>query len=219
MTKEENEKKAVVLYNNIYLSNIQRLGISKVDPSDIRPPSMLLIQKSSDLSLFIDKNGKEPKIGQFFHTGRLQIIDTFECYIIFSAKSKYIDKIKPQEGEKDQYKAIGIMSDDLTLFGMTFRSSSLFTLSPLFTASVANKRPVFSIKVKFETKGLQNDKGSWTVPVLRIIGMEENPERLGELEKTAIIFDQKAEELVKADLEDINLKEMDETFNKPVKVR
>jgi len=193
-TKEE-KKKELVLYNKEYLQGQQGVGMSRVDPKDIRPPEVRLIQKSSDFNSFADSHGKVPITGQFFHNGRLEIFDSFECYLIFAAKSTYIDKRKPEEGEKEQYRVIGAMADDSTLFGMVFRSSSLYTLSPLFTATVAGKRPMYSIKVKFETKELQGEKGTWRIPVLRIIGFEEDSKKLRELEEMALRYDSQADKI------------------------
>jgi len=214
--KETNdkEKKELVLYNKEYLQSQQGVGMSRVDPKDIRPPEIRLIQKSSDFASFVDSNGKVPITGQFFHNGRLEIFDTFECYLIFAAKSVYIDKRKPEEGEKEQYRAIGVLADDMSLFGMVFRSSSLYTLSPLFTATVAGKRPMYSIKVKFETKELQGEKGTWRIPVLRIIGFEEEPSKLKELEEMALRYDLNADKIAEQKEEEETEESVADIFKK-----
>jgi len=210
-TKEE-KKKELVLYNKEYLQGQQGVGMSRVDPKDIRPPEVRLIQKSSDFNSFADSHGKVPITGQFFHNGRLEIFDSFECYLIFAAKSTYIDKRKPEEGEKEQYRVIGAMADDSTLFGMVFRSSSLYTLSPLFTATVAGKRPMYSIKVKFETKELQGEKGTWRIPVLRIIGFEEDSKKLRELEEMALRYDLNADKIAEQKEEEEEVEKAKELF-------
>ena len=51
------ENKLAQIYDTDYLKKVQNIGMSKVDPADIRPPSILLVQKSSDLSLFQDVTG------------------------------------------------------------------------------------------------------------------------------------------------------------------
>jgi len=189
------EETGMVKYNDQYLAGLVKIGMRKVDPKDIRPPQIKLIQKSSALGDFLDAEGKQANVGEFFHTGRLQILKTFEAYILFAAKGKYTDRLKPEAGILLQYVAIGAMADDLTFFGMTFRKSAIFTLSPLFTAVISQKRPMFAIKVKFETKELTGDKGSWFIPVLRIKGVETDEVTLDILERQAQIFDQKTDEL------------------------
>ena len=193
MKKEET---AMVKYNNEYLESQAKLGMSKVDPKDIRPPQIKLIQKSSALEDFLDAEGKPAKVGEFYHTGRLQRLKSFECYILYAAKGTYKNRLKPELGILCQYSAIGAMADDLSMFGMVFRSSALFTLSPLFTAVVSQKRPMYAIRVKFETKELTGEKGTWFIPVLRILREEEDEVTLDLLEKQAKLFDQKADDIV-----------------------
>ncbi len=189
-------------YGEAELTQDSMIGMSKVDMADIRPPQILLIQKSSDEEAFRDPKGTKPSVGQFFHTGKMEIMDSFECYFLFAAKGKYVNKIKPEEGEKDQYRVIGVMWDDLSTFGMVFRSSSLFCLSPLFTAALSQKRPMFSIRVKIETKSLENDKGKWWVPVCRVLEPEEDFGKLKVLSDLAKRYDRKAEEIVRDDPEE-----------------
>ncbi len=189
-------------YGEAELTQDSMIGMSKVDMADIRPPQILLIQKSSDEEAFRDPNGEKPSVGQFFHTGKMQIMDSFECYFLFAAKGKYVNKNKPEEGEKDQYRAIGVMADDLSTFGMVFRSSALFCLSSLFTAALSQHRPMFSIRVKIETKTLENEKGRWYVPVCRVQDVEGDFGKLKTLSDLAKRYDRKADEIIKEDQEE-----------------
>jgi len=195
--KASKEKETnVVKYGEAELKKDFMVGLSRVPMADIRPPQILLIQKSSDMDDFSDSKGEKPKIGQYFHTGRMQIMDSFECFILFAAKSKYISKIKPEEGEKFQYKAVGVMADDLSTFGFIFRSSALYALSSLFTAAISQRRPMFSLKVLFETKELSNDKGSWFIPVVRLTDDEPDYAKLQVLSGLAKRYDVQAEEIM-----------------------
>ena len=207
ITKKEPPKDLVV-YGKARLEANVKVGMTKVDPMDIRPPTILLTQKSSDMSQFVDFSGKQAKVGQFFHTGKSKIYNTFKCYFLFAAKSKYIDRRKPDEGEKDQYRALGVLAEDLSLFAMVFRSSSLFTLSPLFGAAASMRRPMFSFLCEIETKKLSGEKGDWFIPVLRIKGPVNDPQKLMMLEEQAKAFDIKADEISKQDLSDLD-KEID----------
>ena len=189
----------IVKFGEDELKRDAGVGMSKVDPADIRPPSVMLIQKSSDLSLFVDSQGKQPSIGQFFHTGRLAITDKFECYFLFCAKGTYVKRTDENQEEKPQYKAVGAMADDLSVFGMVFRSSALFALSSLFTATVGRKRPMYSIKVSVETKELKGEKGTWHIPVVRIADEENDPVILSELSKMAHAFDRRGDAPIEED--------------------
>lgn len=196
------EDKKVSLYTNEYLAKNANIGMSHVDPIDVLPPQILLVQKSSDLSALKDGKGNSAKIGQYFHTGKNEIMDDFEAWILFAAKGKYTDKRKPEDGVKLQYKAIGVMIKDGTLFAIKFRSSALFTLAPLFTSVVSAKRPMYAIKTKFEVKKLSGDKGEWFVPVCRVTGIESDQEKLTILERQAVLLEMQGEKIVNAEDDD-----------------
>ena len=188
--KKEPKKKKVVLYNEEKLKTLSSLGMKYVDPKDIRPARMLLMQGSSNLDDFITLEGKRPRVGQFFLTAAQKIYTEFEAYFVFAAKGKYTDKRKPEEGEKKEYRALGFIAHDLTLFGMVFRSSSLYALSPLFSASASQNRPMFSYRIRIESKELSNDLGTWYVPVVRIVGPEYDEEILVKLENAGRRFEE-----------------------------
>ena len=193
MGKAEAEEKAVVKYDKSRLEANVRLGMRGVDSMDILPPQILLTQKLSDFSQFVDKDGVQAKVGQYFHTGKSEIYDSFECHFLFAAKGTYISKQKPEEGKKFQYKVLGVLADDLSLFAQVFRSSALFALSKLFTAVISQKRPMFSFLCRMETKELSGDKGDWFVPVLRLKGEVEDPAKLVFLEEQAKAVDLRSE--------------------------
>lgn len=193
--KTKTEPGEIQTYSSQKLAEMKNIGMSKVDPLDILPPAILQRQALSDVSRMTTTDGKQPEIGQFYHTGKMEIYDTFECYIVYAAKSQYTDRRKPEEGKKDQYKIIGVLKTDGSLFGMTFKVSTLYTLSPLFTATEAQKRPMFSFVCKFEQKKLSNDKGDWNIPVLRITGNESNPTALQMVEDIARHFDKNADKV------------------------
>lgn len=196
MTGEKSKKTDLVKINDKYLEKSQGIGMSGVDPNDIRPPAILLTQKLSDLSAFQTAEGKQPKVGQFFHTGKLEIYSEFECYFLFAAKSKYTDKRKPHEGEKYQYRVLGALVDDCSLFGMVFKSSSFYALSSLFGFARNMNRPMYSIRCKVETKILKNDQAEWFVPVVRIAGPEKDEGKLMILDSMARSFEVRGNEVV-----------------------
>ena len=203
MVKEEKEEKALVRYDKARLEENVKVGMRSIDSMDIRPPQMLLLQALSDFSQCIDKSGLQAEVGQFFHTGKMEIYDSFECYFLFVTKTQYVDRRKPEEGKKDQYNVIGVLADDLTLFAETFRSSALYALSRLFTSVISQKRPMYSFLVKMETKKLSSDKGEWFVPVLRILKEEADPEKLMLLEGKAKALDMRSEELTDQEISDV----------------
>jgi hypothetical protein len=143
----------------------------------------------------------------------------FECYFVWAGKGEYADKRKPEEGLKQVYRAIGILADDFSIFGMRFKVSSLYTLSPLFTAVSANKRGMYSIKCKIASKFISGKKGDWFIPTLSVVGFEDDPAKLVELEKIARRYDQLGTRAapVNEQEEDIKIEE-DQEEEKPVDV-
>lgn len=184
------------------LGQYSGVGMSKVDPMDILPPQVLLIQKTSDMSMMQDLQGKLPKLGQFFHTGKKQIYDTFDAYIVFAGKSEYTDRRKTNpDGSHPimrQYKIIGAMKEDLSMFGMSFRSTAFYALSSLFTISKTQHKPMFAFNITLENKKLSSDKGDWFVPVVRVKELEADPHILQELLSMALSFEKKAEQVVES---------------------
>lgn len=186
---------------NLAVSNMKSLagvGMSKVDPLDIRPPMILLVQKSSDKTEMVNADGAEAKIGQFYHTGKREVMSAFDCHILFAAKKTWINRRKPELGELPEYSALGVLKSDVLseppiLFAINFRSSALFCLSGLFSAVQAQQKPMFSFNVTFETKQLEGKLGSWYVPVCRVHDVEKDEERFNWLYVTALQFDKRAD--------------------------
>lgn len=178
----------IIKYNDEYFKKIYTTGL-KIEKSDIKPPTIILIQKSSDTSKMTTAEGNVPKPGEYFHTGRLEVMKEFNCYFIFVAKSFYSDKRKPEEEPKPQFKAIGVMADDFSVFGMTFKGTYLYTLSSLFTAVTSQEKPMFLFKCRMETKQISGAKGDWYVPVLRMEGIEEDENKIKILEEIAKTYD------------------------------
>ncbi len=188
MDKKENQKTNIVPMDASWNKDRMYMGMNGVDPNDIRPPQIILIQKSSDLENLKDMNGNIPKVGQFFHTGQGKIMDSFECFFLSATKGIYVDRNKDGHPVRDQYTAIGLLSDDMSIFGYNFRSSALYALSKLFTAVVGLKRPMFSIRCTIGVKELNGDKGKWWIPVIENWKPEDNGDTLIELEGIAKKF-------------------------------
>lgn len=195
MTKDQKADTALTINNPKYLKEISHMGMSKVDPEDIRPSQILLAQKSSDFSMMVNKKGVVARPGEFFHTGKREIYKSFPCYFLFAAKGTYVDtRTEGQEGVlKPQYATIGALNADLSLFGMIFRSSALWALSSLFSAVSSQHAPMFAFICTLESKLIEGKKGSWFVPVCRVGEIEGNQERFDELYKMADGFEKQAD--------------------------
>ncbi len=177
------------------LRSMAGVGMSHVDKSDIRPPQILLVQKSANLDEMVDVHGYKPSFGQFFDTGERRFFDEFDCYVVFAKKGTWINRRKPELGELDQYSMIGVRKDSGRIFGMLLRASARFALNGLFSSAVDQKLPMFAFNVHVESKKLSNTEGEWVVPVFRVGELETDPSQLSYLMKTAKQFDAHAEGL------------------------
>ena len=193
--KEEN----AALASLAELKGMSRIGMSHVDPGDIRPANVLLIQKLSDTAELTDFEGNKPNVGQFFDTGRRVIMDSFDCYVVFAKKGTYVDRRKPEEGNKPMYSMIGVMKEDMKMFGMILRSSASYSLSNLFSTAVSQEVPMFAFNIHVEQKELTNKDGSWFVPVFRVGQVESDREAIDNLFNVAKRFDSQADKVTLED--------------------
>lgn len=189
-------EQALTKFDKEWLKKNATIGIKGVDRTDIQPPQILLIQKSSNLTDFVDSEGTQPKPGQFFHTGRMKIYEAVDCHIIFAAKNTYMDRRSDPPTQKDQYITFGLLKEGYGLFGMRFKSSAINVLSPLFTAVLAQSTPIFAFNLKIEAKELQNEQGTWHIPAVRVGEVEKDQEVLNKLYKAAIKFDDQTDSYV-----------------------
>jgi len=203
MNNPKKADSALTIKNTKLLKEISHMGMGKVDPADIRPSQILLAQKMSDYSMMVDRAGEVAKDGDYFHTGKREILKTFPCHFLFAAKGTYVDRREMEKKEteeeifKPQYSVIGVMQKDLSMFGMTFRSSALWALSSLFSAVASQGVPMFSFICTMETKQISGKKGSWFVPVCRVGETEGDPDRFDELYKMASKFDEQTDATAK----------------------
>ncbi|MBP9819393.1 hypothetical protein KBC79_01505 [Candidatus Woesebacteria bacterium] len=189
------EQRTQVLASLESLRGLAGIGMSHVDKADIRPPQVLVVQKSSNLDEMVDINGKKPSFGQFFNTGSREIMDEFDCYVILAKKGFWTDRRKPEEGQKEMYTMIGVMQGSMRIFGMMLRRSSRYALNNLFSVAIDQKYPMFAFNVHVEVKKLSNADGEWVVPVFRIGQLEQDAEILGQLMDVAKQFDQQADKI------------------------
>lgn len=191
--EEEGKQTALVALES--LRSMAGMGMSHVDKADIRPPQVLLVQKSSNLDEMVDITGAKPSFGQFFDTGARKIMDSFDCYVVFAKKGTWVSRRKPELGEQDQYSMIGVMKESRRVFGMLLRSSARFALNNLFSTAIDQRYPMFAFNVHVETKKLSNNEGEWVVPVFRVGQLEADGEMLSYLMNVAKQFDSQADKI------------------------
>lgn len=191
-SKANTKDSAIQLADPELLKDFAGMGMKQVDPTDIRPPQILLVQKMSDTEQMMSVDGMVPKLGQFYHTGKRTIMDEFDAYFIYASKGTFIDTRKTDKPVLPQYSVVGMLQDDLSMFGMLLRGSSLWALNSLFSVSVSEGYPMFAFKCHVENKKLSNDKGEWWIPVVRVGELETDNAKLDMLFKAAKQLDEKS---------------------------
>ncbi len=89
MTVKQTVKKETELatYDQMRMRKNFSLGTTGVDPSDVMPSMVKLVQGTTDLDRVKDSEGISAKVGQFFFYGDKSILDSIEGYILNLAKS------------------------------------------------------------------------------------------------------------------------------------
>jgi len=176
------------------LKKLASVGMQKVDPLDVKPPRVILVQNIKDKSELKDKSGKECPEGQFFNDGNNEIFEKLDCYILYASKGTHVNKRHLDWGELPKYDAIGMKIDDGQLFAITFKNTGRNALSKLFTANKVQGYPMFSFKCSLETKLINGaDKSGeplqWWIPVVRVGDIETDEKKLRKASEIAISLD------------------------------
>ena len=181
------EKKETTLtaYDPIRMRKNFSLGSTGIDPTDIMPSMVKLVQGTTDLDRVKDNEGNQAQVGQFFFYGDKSILDSIDGYILNLAKVDDPYNNKNDGTPEKMYRAIGIFSDLLTPFVMYFRRGAINTVKNLLGNVFANLRGVYTFKIQIKTEQRKGEKGNYMTPVIGIVDKENEPTILEILEKEA----------------------------------
>lgn len=164
------------------------MGMKQVDPNDIRPPRVILVQNIKDKTELKDNSGKECPDGSYFNSGTNEIFEKLDCYFIYAKKGVHVNKLHEDWGELPKYDAIAVNTKG-KMFAITFKNTSRNALSKVFTAVSSQRYPMFAFKCSLETKMISDDGKSWYISVVRVGEIEPDQGRLNRLMKMAQRFD------------------------------
>ena len=119
---------ALATYDQMRMRKNFSLGTTGVDPSDVMPSMVKLVQGTTDLDRVKDSEGISAKVGQFFFYGDKSILDSIEGYILNLAKVNDPYNNKDNGQPEKMYRVIGIFSDNFSVacsgaLGITSRFS------------------------------------------------------------------------------------------------
>ena len=187
MGTQPTEKKETTLaaYDPIRMRKNFSLGATGIDPTDIMPSMVKLVQGTTDLDRVKDNEGVSAQVGQFFFYGDKSILDAIDGYILNLAKVDDPYNKKNDGTPEKMYRVIGIFSDLLTPFVMYFRRGAINTVKNLLGNVFANLRGVYTFKIQIKTEQRKGEKGNYMTPVIGIVDKENEPTILEILEKEA----------------------------------
>jgi len=187
MGTQPTEKKETTLaaYDPIRMRKNFSLGSTGIDPTDIMPSMVKLVQGTTDLDRVKDNEGVSAQVGQFFFYGDKSILDAIDGYILNLAKVDDPYNKKNDGTPEKMYRVIGIFSDLLTPFVMYFRRGAINTVKNLLGNVFANLRGVYTFKIQIKTEQRKGEKGNYMTPVIGIVDKENEPTTLEILEKEA----------------------------------
>jgi len=187
MGTQPTEKKETKLaaYDPIRMRKNFSLGATGIDPTDIMPSMVKLVQGTTDLDRVKDNEGVSAQVGQFFFYGDKSILDAIDGYILNLAKVDDPYNKKNDGTPEKMYRVIGIFSDLLTPFVMYFRRGAINTVKNLLGNVFANLRGVYTFKIQIKTEQRKGEKGNYMTPVIGIVDKENELTILEILEKEA----------------------------------
>jgi len=187
MAPKQTPKKetALATYDQMRMKKNFSLGTAGIDPSDVMPSMVKLVQGTTDLDRVKDNEGNPAKVGQFFFYGDKSILDTIEGYVLNLAKVNDPYNKKDNGQPEKMYRVIGIFSDLLTPFVMYFRRGAINTVKNLLGNVFANLRGVYTFRIQIKTEQKKGEKGNYMTPVISIVEKENESQTLELLEKEA----------------------------------
>ena len=152
-------------------------GLFDVEPDDILPAPVKLIQGTSDLTKFVSTDGTNAIPGQFYFYSKKLLMDDFVCYFITIFKQP--DRFS--NNNDLTYVGVGVLDDLKTIFQMDFRKAAIPSIKHVISLSFFNQMPIYGIKVKVSSEQRKGKKGSYYIPKITFVKVESDLNKLDEL--------------------------------------
>jgi len=219
--KDKEKETAIATYDQERMKKNASLGTSGIDPADVMPSEVKLVQGSTDFSRVVDEEGTQAKVGQFFFRGDKSIHESVKGYALSLAKVNDTFNQREDGSFDKMYRMIGVFEDLKTPFTLNFRRGAITTVKTLLSNVFSQKRGIYTFKIEITTEQRSAVKDgkqvNYLLPVITIIEKISDPKMLNLLERGVF----KYEYLVKlTGAEDLTIsrtpKPMPETVAEPV---
>lgn len=136
------------------------LGLEDVRKDDLPIPTLRLVQKSSDEATLVD--GSKADTGDFYFGSLSKSWKSPEVIFLKAKKIQLHSKYK--NVDEDRWAMLGVMPDlDYAPFMLFTPVTSNKSAASFIASVIASKRPIFSFKVKLESREIDGDKGKYYI--------------------------------------------------------
>lgn len=179
--------KEIVKLDEAYFRDNLNVGMEQVSQEDVPMPTLALVQSNSKMK---DEEGRPLIPGKFYYKGTGKVYDSVDCaFLVFTKKDA------PSYANKDVLERVhifmGAMLPEMEPFLYYFRGWGLSgTTGSRFVIGrqKSMKVPMYALKLKLTSEAKSNDKGDFYIPVIKVMGVNENAEQVLVLEDLAKRF-------------------------------
>lgn len=161
LATSKTEEQAITAPVNSFLEENANVGTEEVDATDLRTPSLTLIQRNSTLKDQYDNLLADAHKGQFYYKGDKTIHEKPRVIIMGFTKRElpsYEDKNKLGLN----YIILGLFEKTMTPFLFYARSFSIGAFKDLLTDVRGTKRPIWSFVTEISAENAQSQKDGKT---------------------------------------------------------
>lgn len=187
------DEKGLAKLDEKYLRDNAKVGIEDVNPEDLPTPTIVLIQKNSDLT---DEDGRPLPRGQFFYRGNNRLMKEVNCSFLSVTKTELPDFINKDEKVKT-FVLLGALEPDWRPFLMYMNKTKMQTVRHFLGQITTAQMPMFAQKVRITAEEVNSPKGDYYVPRLQVLGLRENMDEIVMLEDMAKTYGARLREQVK----------------------
>lgn len=191
--EEELKKNLPAIYDQARIAKNASLGTSGIDPADVMPSEVALVQGSSNFARVVAEDGTQAKVGQFFFRGDKSIHETVVGYAL--SLSKVNDTFNQNEDGSYQkmYRMIGVFEDLKTPFTMNFRRAAIATIKAFLSNVFSQKRGIYTFKIEISYEQRQavidGKQVNYLVPIVTIKEKLADAKLLAMLEGGVLKYD------------------------------
>lgn len=187
--KEKEKEKGLATYDQDRIKRNVGLGISGIDPADVMPAQLKLVQGSSDLSKLVTGDGTQAKVGNFFFQGNKTVHEKVICYVLNLAKVNDPFNQRDDGSYEKMYRMIAVFDDFKTTFSMNFRRGAIDTIKNFLGEIFSQKRGAYSFKIEISFEQKTGKKGNYLVPLIKILETVKNAKVLNLLERGVMKYE------------------------------